>query len=375
MKLPLFKIYWDKKDVNNVNNKIKSGKYWCTGKENEILEKKISEYLDIPYCVTLNSGGSALHALMIAHNISQGDEVIVPSFTFIATAYSPLYTGARPIFVDIEEKQLGLDPEAVMEAITPKTKAILPIHYGGIPCKIDQLREIADDHNIILIEDAAEAFGAKHKGKMIGTIGNSSIFSFCHNKIFTTSEGGCIVTHNKKIYEKIKQITSYGRISKGNYFTTTKGIDYLSVGYNWRMSSILATLGISQLEKVDKLISMRRKVATIFNEKINKIDGISQIKIPEELFTVYQMYSIILENEKTRDNLIEFLNKNKISSKIYFDPANKYSLFKELGLNNLDLPVTYKIASKILTIPFYPNMENNEINYLMNTLTKFTEEY
>ena len=133
MNLPLFKIYWDEKDIDYVNKKIISGQYWCTGEENEILENKICEYLDMPYCISLNSGGSALHALMIAYDIGPGDEVIVPSFTFIATAYSPLYTGGTPRFADIEDSQYGLDPDSVNEAITSKTKAILPIHFAGTP--------------------------------------------------------------------------------------------------------------------------------------------------------------------------------------------------------------------------------------------------
>jgi len=145
MNLPLFKIYWDEKDIDYVNKKIISGQYWCTGEENEILENKICEYLDMPYCISLNSGGSALHALMIAYDIGPGDEVIVPSFTFIATAYSPLYTGGTPRFADIEDSQYGLDPDSVNEAITPKTKAILPIHFAGIPCKINVIPCNSDD--------------------------------------------------------------------------------------------------------------------------------------------------------------------------------------------------------------------------------------
>mgnify|MGYP003973942941 CR=1 FL=1 len=375
MNLPLFKIYWDKNDVEHVNNKITSGEYWCTGKENEIFESKISEYLEIPYCISLNSGGSALHALMIAHGIGNGDEVIIPSFTFIATAYSPMYTGGKPVFADIEDERLGLDPNSVLEAITPKTKAIIPIHYGGIPCKIRELREIADDHNLILIEDAAEAFGAKIKDKKVGTTGDSSIFSFCHNKVFTTSEGGCIVTHDQKIYDKIKKILSYGRVSEGNYFTTAKGIDYVSLGYNWRLSSILAALGISQIEKIDELIDMRRTVAKKLDTKISTIEGISSMEIPKELYAVYQMYSVLMDNNTQRDKLIEYLLSKDIYSKIYFDPVHKYSVFKDLKLDKIDLPVTEEISSKIITLPFYPNMSDGEIDYLTSSLKSFRETF
>jgi perosamine synthetase len=373
MNLPLFKIYWDEKDIKYVKNKIRSGQYWCTGKENEVFEKKITEYLDIPYCISLNSGGSALHALMIAYDFGPGDEIIVPSFTFIATAYSPLYTGAKPCFVDIEDSQYGLDPDLVNEAITSKTKAILPIHFSGIPCKINKLKEIAEDNNIVLIEDAAEAFGAKIENNRVGTIGDSSIFSFCHNKIFTTSEGGCIVTHNKKIYDRISKILSYGRISEGNYFTTNKGIDYVAVGYNWRLSSILAALGIAQIEKVDKIIKMRRNLASKFNKNLEKIPDISPIELTEKLFGVYQMYNILLEDEISRNRLIGYLNKNEIYSKIYFEPVHKYSIFRNIGFRDLDLPITEDVSSRILAIPFYPHMTDEEMNYLFTKLRNFSE--
>ncbi|NJE47893.1 DegT/DnrJ/EryC1/StrS family aminotransferase, partial [Thermococcus sp. GR7] len=152
-------------------------------------------------------------------------------------AYAPLYVGAKPVFADIEEETLGLDPEDVKEKITSKTKAILPIHYGGMPCKIRELREIAEDYNLVLIEDAAEAFGAKIREKFVGTFGDSAIFSFCQNKIFTTSEGGAVITDSKEIYERLKLLVSYGRITEGDYFTSGANSDYVEVGYNWRLST------------------------------------------------------------------------------------------------------------------------------------------
>jgi len=375
MRIPLFKIYWDEEDLNAAKEIIRSGMHWCLGRQIEEFEKRISEYVGAKYCITFNSGGSALHALMLAYGFKPGNEIIVPSFTFIATAYAPLYVGAKPVFADIEEETLGLDPEDVKEKITKRTKAIVPIHYGGLPCKIKELKDIAEDYNLILIEDAAEAFGAKIKDRYVGTFGDAAIFSFCQNKIFTTSEGGCVVTDDRKIYERLKLIVSYGRVTEGDYFTSSSNIDYVTIGYNWRLSTILATLGLSQLKKVGKLIEMRRKNAKYLNKELRKIDGIRPPTEPDNYFAVYQLYTIrVINGSERRNSLMEFLTKKGISTKIYFEPAHKYSIFKQLGYANVNLPITENISSQVLTLPMYPHMTKEELNYIISSVREFFEE-
>lgn len=370
MKIPLFKIFWDREDVKSADKVIKSGMNWCIGKEIEEFEKKIADYIGMKYCVTANSGGSALHALAAAYGFGPGDEIIVPSFTFIATAYTPLYVGAKPVFADIEEKSFGLDPDDVKRKITKNTKAIIPIHYGGIPCRIKELRKIADEHGLILIEDAAEAFGAKVDGKQVGTFGHSSIFSFCQNKIFSTSEGGCIVTNERGIYEKVKRIVSYGRISNGNYFDSNSNINYVEVGYNWRLSTILASLGLSQLNKVDKLVSNRRKNADYIGKRLAKIKQIRAMPSLKENFSVYQLYTIRVM-DGSRNALMKFLGEKGISTKIYFDPVHKYDIFKKLGYSGIRLPVTEKVSSQVMSLPSYPHMKKAEMDYIVSSIAEF----
>ena len=375
MKIPLFKIYWDENDIKAVERIIRSGMHWCIGKEIEEFENEISNYVGTKYTVLFNSGGSALHAAMLAYNFKPGDEIIVPSFTFIATAYAPLYVGAKPIFADIEEQTLGLDPEDVKEKINEKTRAIMPIHYGGMPCKIKEIREIADDYHLILIEDVAEAFGAKINGKCVGTFGHAGVFSFCQNKIFTTSEGGAVVTDDYKIYKRLKLISSYGRVIEDNYFTSGAEPDYVDIGYNWRLSTILAALGLSQLKKVDKLINLRRRNAKYLNEKLSKIDEIILHIEPKGYFSVYQMYTIrIREGSKVRVSLMNFLNKNGVHTKIYFDPVHKYTIFKKLGFSNINLPVTERVSSQVLTLPMYPHMSKMEMDYIISLIKSFFED-
>jgi len=373
MKIPLFKVYSDSRDIEGVTSAIKSGMFWCIGPQIEEFERKICEYLGVDHCVTFNSGGSALHALMLAHGIGPGDEVIVPSFTFIATAYAPMYSGAKPVFADIEETTLGLDAEDVRKRITKRTKAILPIHYGGIPCRIKELRGVADDSAVVLIEDAAEAFGAKIGEKFAGTFGHSAIFSFCQNKIFSTGEGGCAITNDNAIYENLKLIASYGRVCSGNYFGAGTSVDYVSLGYNWRLSSIQAALGISQMQKVEKLIKMRKQVAEYYNAKLDKIDGVEMIYPPDGCCSVYQLYTIrITGGSNERNKLMAFLAKKGISSKVYFDPVHKYSVFrKECG--EVCLPITEKISGEVLSLPIYPHMEKNESEFVVKSIRKFFE--
>jgi len=373
-KVPLFKIFWDENDLEAVNEVLTSGMYWSSGSKISDFENLVKDYLGAEYCVAFNSGGSALYALMIAYGYQPGDEIIVPSFTFIGTAYTPLYVGAKPIFADIEPDTYGLDPEDVKEKITSRTKAIIPIHYGGTPCKIEALREISSDQNLVLIEDAAEAFGAKEGRKPLGTFGDSSIFSFCQNKVFTTAEGGCVVTDNNELWRRLGHIVSYGRESKGDYFSTNSGIDYVTLGYNWRLSTILAALGISQIKKVEKLIKMRREKAGIYNKHLCELH---QIRVPNdsgESYSVYQLYTIRLIDENySRNSLQEYLTRKGILSKIYFDPIHEYSIFKNLGYEGIDLPNTDKISSEVLSLPIYPHMTQDELNYVIASVKEYFE--
>ena len=214
-KIPLYKIFSDEDDIKSVSKIIARGNNWAIGPEIEEFENKICNYLGAEYCVALNSGTSALHSSFLAYGLQQNDEIIVPSFSFISTANSVLFVDAIPKFTDIEEQTFGLDPKRISENITTETKAIVPMDYGGAPCRISEIKKIANENNIILIEDAAEALGASSNGEKVGKVADSSIFSFCGNKVLTTGEGGAIVTDSKNIYEKPK-LQNKDKKSKSN---------------------------------------------------------------------------------------------------------------------------------------------------------------
>lgn len=369
-KIPLFKIYWTKDDIKNIDRVIRLGAYWAEGKEIREFEDKIAKYLGIKYCLVFNSGTSALHASLLAHGIKRGNEVIVPSFTFIATANAPLFVGAKPVFADIEENTLGLDPDDVESKITSRTKAIIPVHYGGCPCRIKELKRIAKKHNLVLIEDAAESLGSGIDDKKTGTFGNSAVLSFCQNKIIATGEGGAIVTHSQEIYEKLKLIRSHGRLETENYFSSIKIFDYIALGYNFRMSTLTAALGISQLKKIEKIIKARRENALYLTENLRReIREIGFLNSPKEYFSVYQLYT--LRVKKGRDELIQYLAAKGIMTKIYFSPVHLTNFYKIKLRYKCRLPVTEKISREVLTLPFFPELTRGEMDYMVRVIGNF----
>jgi perosamine synthetase len=372
--IPLYKIYTDDEDINLITKIVKRGNNWAIGPEIEEFENAIKNYVDVDYCLTLNSGTSALHAAFLAYGLGPQNDIVVPSFSFISTANSVSFVGANPIFADIEESTYGLDPELLSNYITPNTKAIVPMDYGGLPCRINEINQVAENNNLLVIEDSAEALGSTIDGKKVGSFSDSSIFSFCGNKVLTTGEGGAVVTNDKKIYEKIKLIRSHGRMDSKRYFDNVEQSQYLELGYNWRMSSITAALGISQIQKLDKIISMRQNNADVISKIISKFPEITLPLSPDGFKNIYQMYSIRLSNKNIRDELHNFLTTKKIFSKVYFPPIHLTDFYKnKFGTASNQLPVTEKISNEILTLPLYPNMTSEEISYLTNSICEFFE--
>ena len=374
-KLPLYKIYTDDEDVNLISKIIRRGTEWAIGPEIIEFENKIKNYVGCDYCITLNSGTSALHATFLAYNLKNNDDIIVPSFSFISTVNSVLFVNANPVFADIEEETFGIDPNSIIEKITPQTRAIVPMDYGGLSCKIQEIKKIANEHNILVIEDAAEALGSSIDGGKVGSFSDSSIFSFCGNKVLTTGEGGAVVTNSKEVYEKVSLIRSHGRIDQSSYFNNNSESEYVQLGYNWRMSSITAALGISQLDKLDKIIKMRQENADYISSRLLKH---SQIEIPNSLpgyKNIYQMYTIRLFDKKTRDRLQGFLSKKRIFSKVYFDPIHLKAFYQEkFNMKKGMLPITEKISEQVLTLPMYPNMTLEEKNYLVDSISEYFDE-
>ena len=369
-KIPLYKIFTDSEDNRAVNKVLQRGMDWAIGPEIAEFEKKLASYIGTKYCIAFNSGTSAGHAALLAININSG-EVIVPSFTFISTANWPLMVNAKPKFVDIEEENFGLNPERVKSEITKNTKAIIPIHYGGLPCKIIEINRIARNKKIPLIEDCAEAFGTKIKGVSVGTFGQMSIFSFAPNKILTTGEGGAICTDSRKIFEKLQLIRSHGRLINENYFKTSQLPNYISIGYNWRMSSMTAALGLSQFDKLDRIIQLRRRHARFYVSKLKKINEIKLPDEPKDHLHVYQLFTIQLKNNLIRHKLQKFLASKGIMTKVFFEPIHLSKFYKKSGFGKKSLSNTEKIGRTVLSLPIFPGLKSEEITHICDSINEF----
>jgi dTDP-4-amino-4,6-dideoxygalactose transaminase len=355
--MQLFKSSYQESDIEAVSRVIRRSTYWAEGPEIEQFEKAIIDYMGVPGVLVCNSGTSALHMALLACGVKYHHEVIVPSFTFVATVNAVKFVGAEPVFADIEPQTYGLDPQDVEKKITGKTKAIIAVHYGGHPCKIKELRKMAFKHNLLLIEDAAEAMGAIVEGKQVGTFGDCAILSFCQSKIISTGEGGAVVTGNKYFYDQARLIRSHGKQDE----------DFVSLGYNFRMSSMQAALGISQLERISDLIQKRQQVAHWYKEKLPGV-WLNQIKypsLPKMDGNVFQLYTI---QTPKRDLIMRHLQEKGIPCKIYFNPIHLSTYYKRQKWEPVSLPVTEQTSKEVLSLPMYPDLTESEVDQVCESI-------
>lgn len=370
--VPLFEIPWDETDISNVVESITRGSHWAKGPFVNQFEDGLESYFGIDHAISMNSGTTALVAALKACSIGPGDEVIVPSFTFIATANAVKIVGAEPVFADIESNTFGLNPKSVESKITENTAAIIPVHIYGTPCQVHELTEIADENELWVIEDAAEAFGAKADDSLVGTVGDIGVLSFCQNKILPTGEGGAVITKNPELAAKVSQFSNHGRI-EGDYFGSVDSGAYESVGSNYRMSDMVAAIGCSQLSKVDELIDSRRAVAAHYHDKISAIDGVKPHKPTDRSNHVYQLYTVIFQNETTRSRVIDMLTDENISCKIYWDPPlHQNDVFARE--NRPSLPETNSVSSRVLSLPMYPTLPFADIDRVVRTIHNTVSE-
>jgi len=275
--------YIDEEDMRAVTDVLRSGK--LSSLSNPIVEefeKAFAEYVGTKYAVAVNSGTAALHTALQAMGVGPGDEVVVPPYTFVSTATSVIHANAIPVFADVELSSYNLDANSFEKSITKRTKAVIPVHLFGRPAEMDAITEVARRHNVMVLEDAAQAHGAVYKGKKVGTFGNAAIFSFYESKNMTTGEGGMIVTDDEKIAQRARLIRQHGEPSW--YY-------YVELGYNYRMPAMEAALGLSQLKKLDKFNSIRQSNASYYNSKLSMIKGIVVPRAPDYVKHVYHVYA------------------------------------------------------------------------------------
>jgi dTDP-4-amino-4,6-dideoxygalactose transaminase len=364
--IPLFEIPWDESDISNVVESISRGSYWAKGPFVDQFEAGLESYFEANHAISMNSGTTALVAALEACGIGAGDEVIVPSFTFIATANVVKLVGAEPVFADIELESFGLDPNSVRSKLTEDTAAIIPVHVYGTPCRIHELTEIASNHDLWVIEDAAEAFGATANGNLAGTVGDIAALSFCQNKILPTGEGGAIITDNTTIAEKASQFGNHGR-TEGEYFDSVESGEYDTIGSNFRMPDMVAAVGCAQLSKVDNLIESRRNVAARYHDGLAAVDRVEPHEPINGHDHVYQLYTVLCENESVRSHIIDRLTGANISCKIYWDPPLHHNgVFG--SEQQLSLPRTEEVSSRVVSLPMYPTLPLPDVDRVVETI-------
>lgn len=355
--IPIARPLLGKEEIDAVTEVLSSGMI-AQGPKVEEFELAFSEYTGCEYAAAVNSGTAALHIALLAHDIGKEDEVITSPFTFIATANSILYTGAKPVFADIEPDTYNIDPEKIKEKINPKTKAIMPVHLYGQSADMKAIMEIAEDHKLVVIEDACQAHGAECLGKKAGSFGTGA-FSFYPTKNMTTSEGGIITTSDREIAEKSKMIRAHG--SRVRYL-------HEMLGFNLRMTDIAAAIGLAQLEKLDGFNASRQKNAAMLSEGLKSISGIVPATTREGYTHVFHQYTIRAQN---RDKLADFLKEKGIGTGVHYPiPIHKQPYYMELGYKD-SLPISDKAAEEVLSLPVHPALSRDDVLKVIKEVKEF----
>ncbi|MFC1576158.1 DegT/DnrJ/EryC1/StrS family aminotransferase [Candidatus Omnitrophota bacterium] len=361
IKLPLSKPYFDSEDLEEIQKVLRSG--WVTmGPKVKELEDKVAGYLGISHAVAVTNCTSALHLALLAIGIKSGDEVLVPDYTFPATAHAVLYCNAKPVFVDINPKTYNVDPDLIEGKITKRTKAIIVVHTFGQPAEMERIMKIAGKHNLKVIEDAACALGAKCKDKFAGTIGNVGCFSFHGRKSITTGEGGMVVTSDRGLAEKVRSLSVFGKaLSESGTQESKKGTsisEFTTLGYNYKMSDIAAALGIAQLKKLDKIVEKRQYLAKYWDAKLKDIELITTPYVDGGVKHIYQSYVVLLDKRLDRNRIIKMLAERGIQTQI-----GTYALHAEPVYSSADVCAnSLDVFKRALSLPMYYALDKNDID-------------
>jgi len=336
------------------------------GPKLEEFEKKLAEYVGVKYGIAVNSGTSALHLIIKALGIGEGDEVITTPFSFIASSNCILFQGAKPVFVDIDSTTLTMDPERIEPAVTPKTKAILAVDVFGHPADWPALEQIAQHHGLALIDDSAEALGSELDGRRCGSFGKAAVFGFYPNKQITTGEGGIVLTNESHLAALCRSLSNQGRGEGDGWHQHER------LGYNYRLSDINCALGLAQLERIEEILAKRERVAEMYNQRLKEIEGVEIPYVSPEVKLSWFVYVIRLNdrcNREDRDSILQELEQKGIGCSDYFQPIHLQPFYREtLGTKEGDFPITESVAARTIALPFYNCLEKGQVEYIVDVL-------
>jgi len=358
VKIPLSKPFIGQTEERLVLKALRSGRV-TRGPVTAAFETEFAKFIGAKHGLALCNGTAALHLALLAHGIGNGDKVITTPFTFVASANCILYTGARPVFVDIERETYNIDPSKIVEAVDENTKAVLGVDVFGVPCDKKAIADICEDHHLIHVEDACEAIGATYNGKMVGSF-STSCFSFYPNKPITTAEGGMLLTDSGEIAKKVDALRNQGR----------SGGDWLShelIGYNYRISDIHAAIGLAQLRRIKAILDRRQRVAKMYSKHLCDT-GVR----PPLMIEGRSWFTYVIEIED-RDNVGRKMNESGIECKPYFPPVHLQPPYRALGFKEGDFPVCEEVAAKTLALPFYTQMSEKDVKFVASNLRKCME--
>lgn len=373
--IPLFKLNFDEKEANAAAETIKSG-WISTGPKCEELEQMFVKMFNVNYAVSISNCTDALHLCCLVCGIGPGDEVLCPSLTFAASANCIRYVGATPVFCDIVgPEHINIDPADIKRKITPKTKAIVVVHMGGFPAKMDEIMDIAQKHNLKVIEDACHGPLSEYKGKKLGTIGDCAAFSFFSNKNISTGEGGMFITNNKEMAEKARLLRSHGMTTMSYQRASGHATSYdiVELGYNFRLDDIRASIAIEQLKKLPADLQERIRVRKRYVEGLSQIEG---IVVPfadnTEFVSNYIMPIVLLNSTKERrDKMREAIHAAGIQTSVHYPAIHKFSIYKNSATH---LPQTEYVTDNEITLPMYAALTNEQIDFITETISNALKE-
>ncbi len=341
-----------------------SGWISSAGKYVGLFEESFAEYCGAKHALACCNGTVALHLALLAHNVQPNDEVIVPTLTFVATPNAVSYCGAKPVFADSETETWNIDPPDVEAKITPRTKGIIAVHLYGHPAKMDELRAIADRHNLFLLEDAAEAHGALYRGKTAGSLGDSAAFSFYANKIITTGEGGMFLTDDDELANRARLFRGQGMDPNRRYW-------HPIIGYNYRMMNLPAAIGLAQLENIDRQIEMRKTVAAHYIERLRDFPGIIWQHEKPWAQHVYWMFNVVLDPKiwQERDQVMRLMGECGIETRPIFYPAHTMPPYFDANRNG-KFPVADNISQNGISLPTWAGLNEDQIERICCALAQ-----
>lgn len=365
----------DEDDINAVVDVLKSD-YLTTGPKIAEFEQTVASYTGAKYAVAISNGTSALHAACFAAGIGRGDEVITTPLTFAASANCVLYCGGTPVFADVDPYTYNIDPEDIRKKITDKTKAIIAVHLAGQPCDMDEIHSIAQEHNLIVIEDGAHALGSVYKGKKVGCLSDMTTFSFHPVKPITTGEGGMIMTDNEEFYKRLVLFRSHGITRDNSMMTRNEGpwfYQQLDLGYNYRITDIQCALGCSQMRKLDKFLKRRRELVERYNNAFIECDNIvTPYQLPDTQ-SGWHLYIVQVKNHD-RKQVFETLRDKGIGVNVHYIPVYMHPYYQEHGYKDVHCANAEEIYSHIISLPLYPGLTDDQQDYVIDTLKQLCEE-